>query len=282
LRTLMTLALTLAISALAPSVGWAAPQQANPPVDLFVVGDVSVDGTPASSGAIAFSNGTVTTGKDSSAVVTLKFGRVELLPNSSLRLTVTDMSISGMLAAGRVHVSSASGVAAMIATRDGAAVADVNQANVFLVDVECGNTIVSTQSGRVELRAGNSVKQITEGGQDTAGKAKSRTCTRPSGPGSDEPPTVKILSARFAGATLLLRMRVCDESRTLRIAVITSKRGVSAKPHRFTLTPPTDCTTLTRSWHTAALSSHGRYTVTIFATNRFGWTSEPATRTLAR
>jgi hypothetical protein len=84
-----------------------------------------------------------------------------------------------MLDAGRVRVSSSSGISAIVTTKDGSAVADNNQPNVFMVDVECGNTVVSTQSGRVELRAGNSVKQIAAGGQDTAGQATPGTrCTR--------------------------------------------------------------------------------------------------------
>jgi hypothetical protein len=84
-----------------------------------------------------------------------------------------------MLSAGRVRVSSSTGINATISTKDGSAVADTNQANVFLVDVDCGDTLVQTQSGRVELRAGDSVKQIAAGNQDTAGQATPGTrCTR--------------------------------------------------------------------------------------------------------
>jgi hypothetical protein len=162
-------------------VGFAAPQgQTGPAGDLSVVGEVSVNGTSAISGATVFSDSTITTAQNSSAVVSLgKLGRVELLPNSSLKLSFTETGVSGMLDSGRVRVSSSSGVAATVTTKDGAAVADLNQPNVFMVDVECGNTQVSTQSGRVELRAGNSVKQIAAGGQDTAGTATPGTrCTR--------------------------------------------------------------------------------------------------------
>jgi hypothetical protein len=154
--------------------------QAGPTGDLSVVGEVSVNGTSAISGATVFSDSTITTGQNSSAVVSLgKLGRVELLPNSSLKLSFNDTGVSGMLQSGRVRVSSSSGVAATITTKDGAAIADTKQANVFMVDVECGNTLVSTQSGRVELHAGNAVKQIAAGSQDTAGQATPGTrCTR--------------------------------------------------------------------------------------------------------
>jgi hypothetical protein len=181
-RTPITLALALAILCTYSMVGIAAPQQGQtgPTGDLSVVGEVSVNGTSAISGATVFSDSTVTTAQNSSAVVSLgKLGRVEVLPNSSLKLSFNETGVTGMLSQGRVRVSSSSGVSATVTTKDGAAVADNNQPNVFMVDVECGNTVVSTQSGRVELRAGNSVKQIAAGGQDTAGSATPGTrCTR--------------------------------------------------------------------------------------------------------
>ena len=180
-RTPITLALALAILCTYSMAALAAPQQGQGPTgDLSVVGEVSVNGTSAISGATVFSDSTITTGQNSSAVVSLgKLGRVELLPNSSLKLSFTDKGVTAMLQSGRVRVSSSSGVAASVTTKDGVALADANQANVFMVDVECGNTIVSTQAGRVELRAGNSVKQIAAGGQDTAGQATPGTrCTR--------------------------------------------------------------------------------------------------------
>jgi hypothetical protein len=179
-RTPIALALAITMLCSYSMVALAAPQQTGPTGDLSVVGEVSVNGTSAISGATVFSDSTVTTAKGSSAVVSLgKLGRVEVLPESSIKLSFTDTGVTGMLDSGRVRISSSSGVAATVTTKDGAAVADTNQANVFMVDVECGNTVVSTQSGKVELRAGNSVKQIAAGSQDTAGQATPGTrCTR--------------------------------------------------------------------------------------------------------
>ncbi|MCA1555198.1 MAG: hypothetical protein LC747_00740, partial [Acidobacteria bacterium] len=108
-----------------------------------------------------------------------KLGRVELLPESSLKLNFTDNSITGTLDAGRVRYSTSAGTAASVITKDGSAVADNSLPNVFTVNVECGNTEVATQSGRVELRAGSAVKQIAAGNQDTAGMAQPGSrCTR--------------------------------------------------------------------------------------------------------
>ncbi|HLM57693.1 MAG TPA: hypothetical protein VK422_16420 [Pyrinomonadaceae bacterium] len=184
-RTPINVALALAILCTYSMVALAAPQgQTGPTGDLSVVGEVSVNGTSAISGATVFSDSTITTAQNSSAVVSLgKLGRVELLPNSSMKLSFTETGISGTLDSGRVRLSTSSGVNASVTTKDGVAVADNRTPNVFTVDVECGNTAVATQSGRVELRAGDSVKQIAAGNQDTAGTAAPGTrCTRYSTP----------------------------------------------------------------------------------------------------
>ena len=135
---------------------------------------VTINGTSAISGATVFSDSTVTTAKGSSAVVSLgKLGRVEVMPESTMKLSFTDSSISvAMLDAGRVRVSSSSGVNATATTNDGTLTANGARKNEFTVDTKCGNTFVSVKKGAVELRAGNSVKQIAAGSQDTAGNAR--------------------------------------------------------------------------------------------------------------
>ncbi len=179
-RKLITMALAVAVWSLYSMVALAAQGQRSPAGDLSVVGDVTVNGESAISGATVFSDSTIVTGQGSSAVVSLgRLGRVEVLPNSSVKLGFNESGVTGMLDAGRVRLSTSSGVSASVTTKDGTAVADNRQPNVFLVDVECGNTVVSTQSGQVELRAGSSVKQVAAGSQDTAGQAAPGTrCTR--------------------------------------------------------------------------------------------------------
>lgn len=178
-RTPFTLTLAVAILCTYSMVALAAPQQGQTG-DLSVVGEVTVNGTNAISGATVFSDSSVVTGQNSSAVVSLgKLGRVELLPNSSLRLSFTESSVAGTLESGRVRLSTSSGVNAIVTTKDGQTVADSNQPNVFTVDVECGNTVVNTASGRVELRAGDTVKQIAAGSQDMVGQTTPGTrCAR--------------------------------------------------------------------------------------------------------
>ena len=147
-------------------------------------GTVTVNGTSAISGATVFSDSTVTTGQRSSAVVSLgKLGRVEVLPESSLKLSFNETGYTVMLSQGRVRLSTPSGGAtattATATTNDGSIVSTGRKAAEFLVDVTCGNTFVAVKKGTVELRAGSTVKQIAAGGQDTAGTATPGCTNRP-------------------------------------------------------------------------------------------------------
>ena len=141
---------------------------------LKIEGQVSVNGAAAISGATVFSDSTITTAMRSSAVVSLgKLGRVEVLPDSTMKLSFSDPNVSvSMLDQGRVRLSSSSNVTAKVTTNDGGVVATGKQRNEFTVDTLCGNTFVSVAKGKVELRAGSSVKQIAAGNQDSAGQAR--------------------------------------------------------------------------------------------------------------
>jgi phage baseplate assembly protein gpV len=154
--------------------------QTGPSGELSVSGQVTVNGQNAISGATVFSDSTITTGANSSASVTIgQLGRVQLLPGTSLKLSFTEAGLNGSLSAGRVQVSNMAGKSAVISTNDGSAIADVQTANTFTVDVECGNTVVATQTGKVELRAGNTTKAVAAGQDATAGTAQPGTrCTR--------------------------------------------------------------------------------------------------------
>jgi hypothetical protein len=158
----------------------ASQRSTGPSGELSVSGDVTINGQPAISGATVFSGSVISTAVNSSATVGLgKLGRVELLPSTSVKLTFNETSISAALDAGRVRVSTAAGVSSVVTTKDGAAIADASDAAAFMVDVECGNTIVASQAGRVELRAGNKSTPVAAGTQETAGTAQPGTrCTR--------------------------------------------------------------------------------------------------------
>ena len=169
--------LVLVVSTLTSAVvmGNSIPQTGSAPTGKFlkVEGQVSVNGASAVPGAIVISDSAITTAARSSAVVSLgKLGRVEVLPSTTMQLSFSDASVSvSMLDAGRVRISSSSNVAATATTRDGQITSIGNQRNDFIVDTSCGNTFVAVKAGRVELRAGSTVKQIAAGNQDTAGTA---------------------------------------------------------------------------------------------------------------
>ena len=152
------------------------PQAASGPSGKLIQidGRVSVNGVPAIKGSAVFSDSTIKTEAKSSAVVSLgKLGRVEVQPESTMKLSFTDSGIMvSMLEAGRVRVSSSSGTSAKATTNDGEVVATGAQMNEFTVDTSCGNTFVSVKKGSVELRAGGTVKQIAAGSQDSAGTAR--------------------------------------------------------------------------------------------------------------
>ena len=116
------------------------------------------------SGGTIFSDSIVTAAEKSSAIVSIsKVGRVELAPNSNLKLTFTKNSIMGLLESGSARVTTLAGVTVNITTKDGAVVADGSQATSLVVSLTKGRTKIATQAGVAELRTGGAVKKIAAG-----------------------------------------------------------------------------------------------------------------------
>jgi hypothetical protein len=181
-RKSIAFCVAIAVLSVYSMISLAAPQQGQtaPSGELSTSGQVTVNGQPAISGTTFYTNSTVTVGPNSSAVLSLgKQGRIELMQNSSMKITFDNAGISGTLDAGRARLSTPAGTSVNISTKDGSVVADNTQASVFTVDVECGNTQVATASGQVELRAGDKVQQIAAGQDAQAGTVAPGTrCTR--------------------------------------------------------------------------------------------------------
>ncbi len=138
--------------------------------EISVSGQVTVNGQKVVSGGTLFSDSAITTADQSSAVVSIsKLGRVELAPNSSLHLSFSGNSLTGMLETGSAHVSTLAGISVNLATKDGAVVVDGSQATSFTVSIIHGRTSVATESGLAQLRVGGSLKQIAAGESATAG-----------------------------------------------------------------------------------------------------------------
>lgn len=98
-------------------------------------------------------------------------------------------------------------------------------------------------------------------------------------------PTLTILSARFLGATMYARFRICDDSlKNLTIIETDSRPGKLSYTRRFTtLIAPKPCGVYTRHWTPAPrFRGPGRFTITLRARDKSGLTSLPARRTFSR
>src|SRR5258707_10420082 len=177
-RKSIAFCVAVAVLSVYSMVALATPQKASG--ELSVSGQVTVNGQAAISGATVFSDSVIATGANSSATISLgKLGRVELFPNTSVKLSFGDANISASLDAGRIQVATLTGTAAVVTAKDGAAVADAQQAATFMVDVECGNMIVASQGGLVELRSAGKMKAVAAGTSESAGTPQPGTrCTR--------------------------------------------------------------------------------------------------------
>jgi len=173
----------------------ASPAAKAPSGELKVSGTVTVNGESVISGGTLFSDSVITTADKSMATVNLsKLGRVELSPNSSLRISFTEKGITGLLDSGSAHVSTLGGVTVNFTTKDGAVVVDGSQATSFTVSISKGITSLATQSGLALLRSGGNSKQVAAGESATAG-----TPTPDTGDDSDDLSGGELAALLIAG-----------------------------------------------------------------------------------
>lgn len=185
--------------------------------EVSVTGQVTVNGQTAVSNSTLVTGSTIVTGSNSSATVSLgKNGRVELLSDTTLTLKFTDNSIVGMLSAGKVRVSNASGIGTTVTTKNATVIADAGQANTFSVDVGCGNdekcsqTFVETTTGLAVLRTGNTDKQVAAGTDAVAGNPSQTGCQPCARPNSAPPVPIGgpwwliLLAGAAAGTAIIL------------------------------------------------------------------------------
>jgi len=138
--------------------------------ELSVSGQVTVNGQRMISGGTVFSDSTISTAAQSSASVSIsKVGRVELSPNSNLRLSFAENSITAMLETGSAQVSTLAGTIVNLTTKDGTVVVDGSEATTFTVSASRGRTSLATLSGVAQFKAGGSVKQVAAGESAIAG-----------------------------------------------------------------------------------------------------------------
>ncbi len=168
--------LSVAVLSVYSMIALASPEAKVASGELTVSGQVTVNGQKVISGGTLFSDSVIVTSDNSSATVNIsKLGRVQLAPKSTLTLSFTEKAITGQLDTGIATVSTLVGISVNLATKDGSVVVDGSQATSFNVNAKRGNTVVSTQAGLVELRAGDAVKQIAAGESGTAGTPNPQT-----------------------------------------------------------------------------------------------------------
>ena len=115
----LTLSLTLAVLAGAAQVVLPIARAQEPVGALTVTGKVRVNGQPAATGDVVSSGSAVETAAHSSGVVSLgKLGRVEVLPETRMKLRYDDSSISILIDTGSVRVQTGPGVAATITRQE--------------------------------------------------------------------------------------------------------------------------------------------------------------------
>src|SRR5215213_749206 len=158
LRRVATFGLMVAVFISSTMIVFAAPDSKALAGEIIVSGSgensaVTLNGERAYSGRTFFSNGVIDTPETGSAVVILvKLGRINIAPNSLLRLSFTPNSISGKLSAGQIKVFSSEGVAVNIETIDNVVTNDANQSGVFTVNVLSGATQAVAESGAISLK----------------------------------------------------------------------------------------------------------------------------------
>ncbi|HEX4948570.1 MAG TPA: hypothetical protein VFZ34_17985 [Blastocatellia bacterium] len=142
---------------------------------LSTKGQVTLNGISASSGAAIFGGSQLKTGTASLATISLgKMGQIDIEPESELTLRLDAGAIGGYLRSGRATISAPAGVAVNMATADGGAVADGQQASVLTVDVTSGNTRVASVRSEAKVTAGNRVEVVAAGQEVSVGAQANR------------------------------------------------------------------------------------------------------------
>ena len=159
-----------------------------------VKGVVTIDGSPAISGQTIFSGSSIVTAERSESTLYLgNLTRLNLYDESKLTLEFSRSSLSGSLEQGSLRGFVPSSVRVDIVTADASIATDAGQPAAFSIQVESGNTTISVETGRVEIRTGNSLRSIT------AGESFSTGYGGPPSPGPQQNPSNRKRVRLFLG-----------------------------------------------------------------------------------
>ena len=153
--------------------------------ELSASGRVWVDGLPALTGLTLFTASRIETGEASSAVVGFgRLGRLELLPESEVRLDFAETSIAAALAGGGLRCAVPRGITAEVTTPDGYVRSDPSAPSLFIVRIERGRTSVETHAGRATLQLDERAVEVGSGRQYAPATAAAGAS--PAAPARDE------------------------------------------------------------------------------------------------
>jgi hypothetical protein len=132
--------------------------------ELGAYGDVSVNGDPAASGTALFGISGVATSWHSSAIITLVSKvRVELLPQSEIKLRIAEDDIDCELVSGIVRISAPKGVSATVRTMNGSISSNPQSPAMFTV-AETNKTSFSRYSGELSVAEGSTFHETAAPG----------------------------------------------------------------------------------------------------------------------
>ena len=172
---LLVFSLLLSLLAFRSTTAFTLPARGVAAAEIMVTGQadagekpfVIVNGERAFNGRTFFSNQTISTTDTSSATINIgKMGRVEIAPSSSLSLSFSEGSITGVLSKGQVSVSNVDGVSVKIETPNDAIKNDGSTAGRFAVAVNSGQTGVAVVKGSVVNNSGKVIKDDDDDDDD--------------------------------------------------------------------------------------------------------------------
>jgi hypothetical protein len=139
---------------------------------VTVKGIVQINGAPVLSGQTLFSGSSIRTSTEGES--TLELGsraRLKLEAETSLMLESSELGLSASLDQGSVRVFVPVGIRSGLTTADASITTDTSQPAVFSVLTDSCNTILSVQTGRLEIRSGNRVSFVSSGERFATGGA---------------------------------------------------------------------------------------------------------------
>jgi ferric-dicitrate binding protein FerR (iron transport regulator) len=172
-RRLIALSVTLGVLNFSAVGAFAnSPARAASLGTIQVSGGVTVNDVPAVSGLTVTSGSHIVTSDGSSS--TLELGnrtRLLLSEQTGLVLDFSDKSISGTLQKGALHVFIPANRALTLSTPTGVIATDGSEMVAVDIQLTEGDTRISVEQGRVELRSGNSKRSLVAG--ETVSNAES-------------------------------------------------------------------------------------------------------------